>query len=529
MAKILSALFASILAALLLVGCQNISIKDQPTNSSAPSIALEAGRLLAQITPKPDSTQPAIAANTASVAAPSASPAPIATAVYGPIYAEARTADWRHVGIDPARYVAARLHTKAFLTPLLNGAKTRVVLHRQAIKISQVPGIHPSHTRNVSHPDAKDYPGRVYWSPDDRAFHIVAIAGEDWFRQTLHMLATAGVPIEKITVEGMFAPAALVAADLDPTLAAHAFDSVTVGPMGELVQAIERVLRQRERPAYAQQMLARMAALLEERMRQAPPDKKPSWATRLQRLQALCSPQSPALEQITRIKADTLLSGPLANLIHAAEEGPPRQQLPWSFSTRNADVLAHRVVTVDGKKHLLIHIGGAHGDMAYHAIRHVLAKQPTLGRVNVYGSAGSFSTAIPPDTFIIPTGTFRSLEEDRGTVLVSNQAALDGAIAVRHANVSTLLREHRAGLQRLVALPADSVDIESYHVARAVSEAGRPVDFRAILRVSDVATSPELGAHRVSRARTSHYDVRRDGEERVVYSLGLLAAPLTTQ
>jgi len=221
--------------------------------------------------------------------------------------------------------------------------------------------------------------------------------------------------------------------------------------------------------------------------------------------------------------SDQVLSGPLTEFIRAAEEGPPHQELPWRFSIKNADVFPHRILEVDGKKHLMIHIGGAHGDMAYHAVRYVLAKKPILGRVNVYGSAGSLSTTIPPDTFILPSKTFRSLEEDRSNVSVDNRAVLDGAILVRHSNVSTLLREHRAGLERMAALPADTVDIESYHVARAVSEAGRSIDFRAILRVSDVATSSELGAHREARAQTSNYDRRRVDEERVVSALGFLA------
>ena len=92
------------------------------------------------------------------------------------------------------------------------------------------------------------------------------------------------------------------------------------------------------------------------------------------------------------------------------------------------------------------------------------------------------------------------------------------------SNVSTLLREHRDGLERMAALPAETVDIESYHVARAVAElaADRSLQFKAILRVSDVATSSELGAHREDRPETSDYDARRDGEERVVVAFGLV-------
>jgi hypothetical protein len=142
----------------------------------------------------------------------------------------------------------------------------------------------------------------------------------------------------------------------------------------------------------------------------------------------------------------------------------------------------------------------------------------------VYGSAGSFSEEIPPDTFLLPRGEVRSIEAGRPPVPIRNAAALEGAREGAHSNVSTLLREHRAGLERLMGLPAETVDIESYHVARAVAEAGRPVELRAILRVSDVATSPELGAHREDREETSDYNARRAGEERVVRALGLIGA-----
>lgn len=449
-------------------------------------------------------------------------PRPIDPLVYSPIFEEARTADWRDCGIDPVRYTEDRLDRAQFLTPLLADPAAKVVLHRQSLRIGQVASIDGSRARNVTLPRAKDYPGRVYRSPEDGAFHIVGIAGEDWFRQTLHMLATAGVPASKILVEETFDPAAIAARDLDATLAAHDFESVTIGTMGELSRAVERVLRERERPAHVERTLAETADFLETQVRNARPDRRARWEEVRARFAAVRAAGGTALEQLERVKADPVLRGPLGEKVRIAEEGPPARELPWRVETRNADVFAHRILEVDGKKHLLVHIGGAHGDMAYHAVRHVLAAEPGLGRVNMYGSAGSFSDTLPPDTFIVPRGEIRSAEEDRALVPARNAARLEGAVETAHSSVSTLLREHRGGLARLASLPAETVDIESWHVARAVAEAGRPVELRAILRVSDVATSPALGAHRDDRQATSDYDARRKGEERAVIALGLV-------
>lgn len=481
---------------------------------------------------------------------------PVDPAVYGPILEEARAADWQGCGIDPVRYVEDRVSREGFLRPLLETPGAKVVLHRQALKIGQVASIDGSRTRNVTHPDSKDYPGRVYLENDGETYHLVGIAGEDWYRQTLHMLATAGVPAEKIAVEGVFDPQAIAARDLDATLAAHDFDSVTVGTMGELTRAVERVLRERARPAHTEKVLGEMGTFLESQARTARPDRRARWEEVARRFAEVQGAGGDAAARLARVQVDPVLRGPLGEHLRRAEDGPPAKELPLKLETRNADVFAHRVLEVDGKKHLLLHIGGAHGDMAYEAVKRVLAKEPALRRVNMYGSCGSFSDAIPPDTFVLPRAAIRSAEADRAPVTIRNAASLAGAVETAHSNVSTLLREHRAGLARLTGLPADTVDIESYHVARAVSEAsaarasagaggggaggapgrgpsatgsagggsgaGGPIELRAILRVSDVATSSALGAHRDDRAGTSDYDARRAGEEKVVAALGLV-------
>lgn len=466
--------------------------------------------------------RPVIHAAPPEEALPAGARAPVPEAVYGPIFAEIAGAEWEGCGIDPERYVADRLDMEHFIGPLLADPDAKVVLHRDALKIGQVGSIDGSRTFNVAHPRAKDYPGRVYYAREDGCYHLVGIPGEDWVRQSLFMLAVAGVPRDKIELEGVSRAPELIAADLDEVLSGHDFDSVTIGTMGELTRAVERVLRRRGLPAHTAKVIGQMEAHLEERVRTSRPDKQPRWEARLGRLRELRAAGGPALEQLARIEDDPVLRGPLGELIREAKDGPPRDELPMRYRTRGGDLLAHRVLEVDGRKHLLIHIGGAHGDLAHATIRHILEREPALGQVNVYGSAGSFREDIPPDTFLLPQ-TFRSHEEGRPELAATNGAALEGAVEVTHTNVSTLLREHRGGLARM-SEGTDTVDMESYHVARAVSEAGRPVALNAILRVSDVATSAELGAHREDRDETSDYDARREGEERVVVALGLVRA-----
>ncbi|MHC4392101.1 MAG: hypothetical protein ACYS22_12395, partial [Planctomycetota bacterium] len=367
---------------------------------------------------------------------------PIDPAVYGPILEEARTADWSGVGIEPQRYIDDRFNHEKFIEPLLADPEARVVLHRDALKIGQVRSIDGSRTINVAHSRAKDYPGRVYYDRDTKAYHVVGIAGEDWFRQTLHMLANKGVGADRIDVEGVFAPEAVIAEDLAATLDAHDFDSVTIGTMGELSRAVERVLRERVRPAHEAKVLNEMGTFLEERAGTARPDRRPRWEERATRLQAVRAIGGEASEQLAAIEADPVLRGVLAEHLRHAKEGPGARELPWSYTTRGGDLVAHRVLEVDDKKHLLVHIGGAHGDLAYHTVRHVLEREPDLEQVNMYGSCGSFSDQIPPDTFITPQTAIRSAEEDREPVEVTNAASLEGAVEVAHSNVSTLLREH---------------------------------------------------------------------------------------
>jgi hypothetical protein len=344
--------------------------------------------------------------------------------------------------------------------------------------------------------------------------HLIGIVGEDWFRQTLRMLAIEGIPASQILIEGSDRIDQILAHELGPTLDQHRLASVTVGTVGELTQGLERVLANRQRPAHAVKVFGQMQALLDQQLATAKPDKRPRWEERTARLERIAAQSSDATERMKLVMADPVLSGPLGELLKVYRDGPPASELPWTVSNVRRPLFSHRVIEVDGQQHLILHVGGAHGDLAHAAVEYALKRQPSIERVNVFGSAGSFSDDLPPDTVIVPRGAISSAEPDRSPIAIDNQAVLPGAQVVRHTNVSTLLREHRAGLEAMQKT-AETVDMEGYHVAAAVAAAGRPVELRAVFRISDVATSDVLGAHRADREATSDYDKRRRVDEQV--------------
>lgn len=449
-------------------------------------------------------------------------------ALYDGIFQEAQNADWQGCGIEPLRYVEDRLDRKGVIEPLLQDDKCKIILHRRALSAGQAPGLDPQEAILVSGKGARDYPGRVYQNRENNTLHLVGIPGEDWFIQTLHMLATMGVAPEKIQVEGVPDVAALAARDLDATLNAHEFDSVVVGTLGALTQAVERSLRVQMQPAHEAKCLARMQAHLQDRAANARPDKRDRWAQRAQRLESLIAAHPDNDARLAAIAADPELKSSLAEHLRDVKDGAPVADLPMRTKNGKAKVFSHRIVETEGKKNLLLHIGGAHGDLAYAAMQRVLQKQNNLKTVAFYGTCGSFhGDRLGPDTFVKPTGQIHSTGSGREAVSLTNQADLPGALPVKHTNVSTLLEEHRAGLKKLKSM-GETVDIEGYHVARAVSEfteTGRDLDFRMLLRVSDVANDDQLGAHRADRAGTSDYDGRRDTEEEIAFALGLLEKP----
>jgi hypothetical protein len=434
---------------------------------------------------------------------------------------EQQGADWSGVGIDPVRYVEDRLSRPLFLDVLLHDPSAKVVLHAGARTFGDVPGLDASKLSPATLDDARDFPARIGRAPDG-TFHVTGLVGEDWTLQFLHSLAAVGVDLARVMTATVRTPAAVVAADLDATLQAHRFDSVVVGTVGELTRAVERVLRARDLPRHVAATLEQMATHLEQQAQTARPDRQQRWRDRADLLHTLRARHPDPLGCLAAIEADPIVGPPLADLIRSAREGAPAADLGLRSANGRAKVISHRVLEVEGKTHLLIHVGGAHGDLAGHAVARALALQPGLTQVGFYGTCGSLDAAVAPDTFLRPVGTIRSLESGRADVVIDNAAQLPGAVDVAHTNVSTLLREHREGLVALQQL-GRSVDVESFHVARAVAEAGRPMSLRAILRVSDVATDPSLGAHRSDRAGTSDYDARRLVEEAVVQCLGLVS------
>lgn len=450
---------------------------------------------------------------------------PVEADLYAPILQAAQGADWQGCGIDPLRYVEDRLDRDGVLQPLLLDDRTKIVLHRRALTAGQAPGLDPQNAELVSGKGARDYPGRVYRSLDNDTLHVVGIPGEDWFVQTLHMLAVAGVRSEKIQVEGTPDVAGLASRDLDETLTAHQFDGVVVGTLGALTQAVERSLRLEMQPIHEQKCLENMRTHLQERVANARPDKKDRWEQRAQRLDTICAAPGENATKLLAIAEDPELRSCLAEHLRAVKDGAPSAELPMRTKNGKAKVFSHRILETGGKKHLLLHIGGAHGDLAHAAVRRVLEKQSELKRVAFYGTCGSFhGDRLPPDTFVKPSGKIASTGAGRKAVQIENHADLPGAVPVRHTNVSTLLEEHQQGLKKLEEM-GETVDIEGYHVARAVSEfveKGRDIDFRMLLRVSDVANDASLGAHRDDRAGTSDYDGRRDTEEEIAFALGLI-------
>lgn len=470
-------------------------------------------------------------------------PKPIDVAAYQSIIDEHKTADWIDCGIEPKKYVADRFDMQKFIAPLLQNSQASVTIHRGAQKVGHLlentnldAGLVKNMT-NVSLADAKDFPASVYQDRQGN-FHVLGLYGEDWYRQALHMFAVAGVPASQIKSTGQADASAMIKSDLDPTLQTHRFDSVVLCSIGEMTRAVERTLRAQMQPQHAVQIAGEMRTYLQQQINDARPDKKARWQTRLDAFDAL-SRQQPALtaEQLMlAVQQDAGLAGPLGELLKKYNDGMPKEKLPWVCQNGKAQLINHRILEVEGKKHLLIHVGSAHGDLAEQALSHVLASQKHITRVGMYGSAGSLRDTIPPDTLIVPQSQIKSVEPDRSEISVKNQIdeatlqklAGTSVKTVAHSNVSTLLKEHRAGLDAMLQLPADSVDIESYHAAKAVAAhttASRPIEWRVVLRVSDVATTSHLGAHRADRANTSNYTGRRSAEESVAALLGILPMP----
>ncbi|MGK3995858.1 hypothetical protein [Sorangium sp. So ce1024] len=164
--------------------------------------------------------------------------------------------------------------------------------------------------------------------------------------------------------------------------------------------------------------------------------------------------------------------------------------------------LRHVVITVDGRSHLIVDIGSAHGDLAYHAMAEVLARQPTIRTVGMYGTTGAIADparkqgAPGVGAFVAPRVVHPQGQE-------STPISLENLFPWQwgeHGNVSTLLQQHRAAVSTLLEGRVTTIDMEAWHLTVAIMEharrSGRTPEVGIALRVTDVVTSPEQGAQR---------------------------------
>jgi hypothetical protein len=434
------------------------------------------------------------AGGTASVDAAGASTAPEKpplTLDLAAIFDEMKTADFSGLGIDPKRYVEDRFDAARFLGPLTADPARTVTIHAGAARISEVPSFVSTPGCNVTHDDPKDFPARVYRDPAGD-FHVVGLVGETWTQQAAYMLAAAGVDVGQVKLEGQLDGAGRAAAELDPTLQQHKFATVTLGPVGAMTGAVDRSLRAAVLPAHQRRVVADIEAFLDDRAAHARDDKRPRWTARRDRFAQLAQQHTHAEALLEAAGADPVLRGPLGAFLARAADGPPDEDLPRTLKW-SGKIFRHAVLSFAGEDHLLISVAHAHGDLAEDAIARVLALQPHVDGMGFYGTCGSFSDQLGPDTLISPRG-------------VANTLDLAGAVDAQHAGVDTLLQEHRAGIDALLKSGAETVDIEVHHVARARRLGRGAARGAARVRRGDVraagrAPFEPLGHQRLRRAR----------------------------
>jgi hypothetical protein len=142
-----------------------------------------------------------------------------------------------------------------------------------------------------------------------------------------------------------------------------------------------------------------------------------------------------------------------------------------------------------------------------------------------FGTCGSFKEAdMPVATFVMPKGNIVSFEPpspDEGvTVPCPNKVECASAKLTRHVNVCTLLQEHDRRAEEWSA-EFDTVDMEAFHICRAVGEHGHPVDLRIVMRVSDAVDSKTHGVQSEERLdfRSDGFDTCMDD---VILAFGLI-------
>lgn len=494
---------------------------------------------------------------------------------------EIASAFFEGLALDPEEYVT-KLLSPAFVEKIKN-PNSYVYIHRSAIKKDQVPVLREN-THEIKHLNVGvlDFAGKVYlYQPKDAPaeFHFVGLSGEDWYRQTLYMLAVLDLPEERFQEEGIFNPDGLLESELAETLQEHEFDTVSICSIGQVEIAIEQVLHQRKQQQYKQAFIEKLEETLNQLQQKSDPailiDQMIATLEKLGRrfqdkvelikrimvnhseterqLELICSEQqlqrSPIARQIAnvknrdnierclkrlseirsahqdpivefeQIKSESLFQfGTLRNLIRQAEKVPRLTDKDYKVVLCRRDVLSHHIVEVFGKKHLLMSIMGVHGDLSGHVTAYVLQNQPHIARVNLYGSTGSLTKQLGLNSLVLPHKTIISLEADRPEPAPLQNLANLNAKQVLHGNVSTLLREHQANINWLQEKGVYTIDMEAYHIARAVNEAtnqGKVVELRIVLRVSDIVTSKELGVQR-NRSFDEAVDFSRHLQEMVI-------------
>lgn len=166
------------------------------------------------------------------------------------------TANWKGLALDPAEYVT-KLLSATFVEKIKN-PDSYVYVHRGAITKEEVQVLREkAHEVQHLNVDVLDFPGKVYlYQPKNAAqeFHLVGLSGEDWFRQTLYMLAVLNLPDERVQEEGTFNPDALLG-QLAETVEQHEFCTLSICSIGQVETAIEQVLRQRKELQHKQAII----------------------------------------------------------------------------------------------------------------------------------------------------------------------------------------------------------------------------------------------------------------------------------
>jgi hypothetical protein len=233
----------------------------------------------------------------------------------------------------------------------------------------------------------------------------------------------------------------------------------------------------------------------------------------------------PPEEKVKQIKEDPQLSSDetIRKILESDHDITKKKLLPVVREVNGKGKIPGMLMKIQGKCHLLLSINDTHGDLSYHVVKEALIQNPKL-RINFFGTCGSLKEDVPITTFVIPQDicNFEPTEGILNPVKCLNRAFITQGVLVKHANVCTLLQEDQKGIGQMLDSGCLTVDMESYHVTRAIVELGGSAELRIIMRVSDVAVSKEHGAQsklRLEAPRTDQFD--RDMEE-VVQDFGLI-------